>query len=91
MNEETMTPEAAEEKKGLNFVEQIVSDDLAAGKNGGRLNTRFPPEPNATSISDTPRPYVWTSVWPKNSAAHATCASTTPTRQGRCGICGLHT
>lgn len=46
MNEETMTPEAAEEKKGLNFVEQIVSDDLAAGKNGGRLNTRFPPEPN---------------------------------------------
>ncbi len=46
MNEETMTPETAEEKKGLNFVEQIVSDDLAAGKNGGRLNTRFPPEPN---------------------------------------------
>lgn len=34
------------EKKGLNFVEQIVADDLAAGKNGGRLNTRFPPEPN---------------------------------------------
>jgi glutaminyl-tRNA synthetase len=35
-----------EEEKGLNFVEQIVSDDLKAGKNGGRLNTRFPPEPN---------------------------------------------
>lgn len=34
------------EKKGLNFVEQIVFDDLQAGKNGGRLNTRFPPEPN---------------------------------------------
>ncbi len=34
------------EKKGLNFVEQIVYDDLKAGKNGGRLNTRFPPEPN---------------------------------------------
>ena len=32
--------------RGLNFVEQIVADDLAAGKNGGRLNTRFPPEPN---------------------------------------------
>lgn len=32
--------------KGLNFVEQIVFDDLQAGKNGGRLNTRFPPEPN---------------------------------------------
>lgn len=35
-----------EELKGLNFVEQIVADDLKAGKNGGRLNTRFPPEPN---------------------------------------------
>ena len=36
----------SEEKKPLNFVQQIVADDLAAGKNGGRLNTRFPPEPN---------------------------------------------
>jgi len=34
------------EEKNLNFIEQIVRDDLAAGKNGGRLNTRFPPEPN---------------------------------------------
>ncbi|MDY2828168.1 MAG: glutamine--tRNA ligase/YqeY domain fusion protein [Sodaliphilus sp.] len=34
------------ESKGLNFVQQIVADDLKAGKNGGRLNTRFPPEPN---------------------------------------------
>ena len=41
-----ITEEITEEKGGLNFVEQIVSDDLAAGKNGGRLNTRFPPEPN---------------------------------------------
>ena len=37
---------ATEEKRNLNFVQQIVADDLAAGKNGGRLNTRFPPEPN---------------------------------------------
>ena len=34
------------EKKSLSFVEQMVLDDLKAGKNGGRLNTRFPPEPN---------------------------------------------
>lgn len=33
-------------ESGLNFVEQYVKEDLAAGKNGGRLNTRFPPEPN---------------------------------------------
>ena len=35
-----------EEKKSLNFVEQIVENDLAEGKNGGRIQTRFPPEPN---------------------------------------------
>ena len=35
-----------EAKKSLNFIEQIVEADLKAGKNGGRLNTRFPPEPN---------------------------------------------
>ena len=35
-----------EEKKGLNFIEEIVYEDLKAGKNGGRLSTRFPPEPN---------------------------------------------
>ena len=37
---------AVEEKKSLNFIEQIVVSDLAKGKNGGRLQTRFPPEPN---------------------------------------------
>ena len=35
-----------EEKKSLNFIEQIVEADLAEGKNGGRVQTRFPPEPN---------------------------------------------
>ena len=35
-----------EEKKSLNFIEQIVENDLAEGKNGGRIQTRFPPEPN---------------------------------------------
>ncbi len=29
-----------------NFLRQIVEDDLAAGRNGGRVATRFPPEPN---------------------------------------------
>ena len=36
----------SEEKKSVSFVEQKVIDDLAAGKNGGRMQTRFPPEPN---------------------------------------------
>ena len=37
---------SSEEKKSLSFVEQFVKEDLEAGKNGGRLQTRFPPEPN---------------------------------------------
>ena len=35
-----------QEKRSLNFIEQIVEQDLAEGKNGGRIQTRFPPEPN---------------------------------------------
>lgn len=34
------------EKKSLNFIEEIIVKDLAEGKNDGRLQTRFPPEPN---------------------------------------------
>ena len=30
----------------LNFIEQIVEEDIASGNNGGRIHTRFPPEPN---------------------------------------------
>ena len=37
---------AKEEKKSISFVEQSVEQDLAEGKNGGRIQTRFPPEPN---------------------------------------------
>ena len=42
---ENITNETTE-KKSLNFIEQIVANDLKEGKNGGRLQTRFPPEPN---------------------------------------------
>lgn len=35
-----------EGKKSLNFIETFVESDLAEGKNGGRIQTRFPPEPN---------------------------------------------
>jgi len=35
-----------EEKKSVNFIEQKVITDLSEGKNKGRLQTRFPPEPN---------------------------------------------
>ncbi len=44
--QENITEVNNEEKKSLNFIEQIVENDLKNGKNGGRLQTRFPPEPN---------------------------------------------
>jgi len=34
------------DERALNFIEEIVEDDLKSGKNNGRVHTRFPPEPN---------------------------------------------
>ena len=34
------------EERSLNFLEEIIEEDLSNGKNGGRILTRFPPEPN---------------------------------------------
>ena len=42
----TLEGNNTEEKKTLSFVEQLIEQDLAEGKNGGRIQTRFPPEPN---------------------------------------------
>ena len=39
------TDTASNEKKRLNFIEQIIEEDLSKGKNDGRIQTRFPPEP----------------------------------------------
>src|SRR5690606_32322653 len=34
------------EEKSLNFIEEIIEEDIRSGKHGGRVLTRFPPEPN---------------------------------------------
>lgn len=44
MNYEPMSH--SEETTSLNFIEQIVEEDIENGKNGGTIHTRFPPEPN---------------------------------------------
>jgi glutaminyl-tRNA synthetase len=41
----TETPNARDDQPG-NFVDDIVAEDVKQGKNGGRVMTRFPPEPN---------------------------------------------
>jgi hypothetical protein len=35
-----------EDSQSLNFIEQIIADDLAAGLSPDKLRFRFPPEPN---------------------------------------------
>ena len=37
---------AASDTSGLDFIREIVAADRAAGRRGGRVHTRFPPEPN---------------------------------------------
>ncbi|MBL0052031.1 MAG: glutamine--tRNA ligase/YqeY domain fusion protein [Bacteroidetes bacterium] len=41
-----MNHTANEEHEKLNFIEQLVEEDLKTKKHDGRLLTRFPPEPN---------------------------------------------
>ena len=43
MSEKTPEKEPVLKK---NFIHQIIEEELNAGKNGGRVHTRFPPEPN---------------------------------------------
>jgi glutaminyl-tRNA synthetase len=43
---ETNLNESEESKASLNFIEQIVEEDLRNNKNDSRVHTRFPPEPN---------------------------------------------
>ena len=38
--------ESLEKERSLNFLEQIIEEDIRNGKNNGRVATRFPPEPN---------------------------------------------
>jgi len=43
--EENNTKEEVPDRS-LNFIEEIIEEDLRTGKNGKRIHTRFPPEPN---------------------------------------------
>ena len=45
MNDEIIK-EKEELKPSISFIEQFIVEDLKAGKNNGKIITRFPPEPN---------------------------------------------
>ncbi|MGM0432525.1 MAG: glutamine--tRNA ligase, partial [Spirochaetota bacterium] len=41
-----METENTDEKTGKHFIERVIEQDIASGKHGGKVTTRFPPEPN---------------------------------------------
>lgn len=46
MSDRDPAESAAPRTPGLDFIRQRITQDLAEGKNEGRVHTRFPPEPN---------------------------------------------
>jgi len=46
MDNKTKNEESTNETKPLNFIQQIIEEDLKNNVNDGRVHTRFPPEPN---------------------------------------------
>ncbi|HCC70409.1 MAG TPA: glutamine--tRNA ligase [Bacteroidales bacterium] len=46
MNDSTNREKKVNSDTSLNFIEQFIQEDIRAGKNDGRVHTRFPPEPN---------------------------------------------
>lgn len=44
--EELNSKEEGKGNRSLNFIEEIIEEDLRNGKNESRVHTRFPPEPN---------------------------------------------
>jgi hypothetical protein len=52
-----------ESARPLDFIREIVADDLKAGRHG-RAHTRFPPEPNGICTSGTPSRSASTSASP---------------------------
>lgn len=60
---------APEEVVSVNFIEAIINKDNETGKYGGRVLTRFPPEPMVTCILDMLNLFASTLVLVNNTMA----------------------
>jgi len=65
--------------ESVSFVEEILRKDLAEGKNGGRMQTRFPPEPNGyLHIGHAKAIAIDFGLAKKNTEVYVICVWTTP-------------
>ena len=72
------------DKKSLNFIEQAVEKDLKEGKNGGKVQTRFPPEPNGyLHIGHAKAICLDFGIAARHGGVYVTFVSTTQTRPKR--------
>ena len=70
--------DSVSEKKSLNFLEEIIENDLASGKHKSIL-TRFPPEPNGYLHIGHAKSICLNFGLAKNMEARQICVSTTQT------------
>ena len=67
-----------EESKSLNFIEQIIEEDLREGRNNHRIHTRFPPEPNGYLHIGHAKAFCLDFGLAEKYGGHATCVLMTP-------------
>ena len=72
--------DSAPREKQLHFIEQIIADDEKSGKFGGRVHTRFPPEPNGYLHIGHAKSICLNYAMAQENNGLLTFGSTTPTR-----------